>query len=116
MRLAAAVWTVRDGVATPMDLDIIESVCSQIMGNCLCVLGDAMAMPVGSMIKHFRAEFEEHMERMQLAATTVQITDVNRAAIQLLGGTSAETLTLLTTDPTAIAAAPGSCSAGSSTR
>jgi NADH-quinone oxidoreductase subunit F len=26
------------------------------------VLGDAMAMPIGSMIKHFRAEFEEHIE------------------------------------------------------
>ena len=28
-----------------------------------------MAMPIASMIKHFRAEFEEHMERVQLAAT-----------------------------------------------
>jgi NADH-quinone oxidoreductase subunit F len=52
-----------------MDLDIMASICEQIMGNCLCVLGDAMAMPISSMIKHFRAEFEEHMERMQLAAT-----------------------------------------------
>jgi NADH-quinone oxidoreductase subunit F len=53
---------IKDGEATPMDLDIIAGVCEQIMGNCLCVLGDAMAMPVGSMIKHFRAEFEEYME------------------------------------------------------
>ena len=37
-----------------MDLDIMASVCEQIIGNCLCVLGDAMAMPIGSMIKHFR--------------------------------------------------------------
>jgi NADH-quinone oxidoreductase subunit F len=36
------------------------------MGNCLCVLGDAMAMPIASMIKHFREEFEDHMERVQL--------------------------------------------------
>jgi NADH-quinone oxidoreductase subunit F len=50
------------GEATPMDLDIIESVCDHIMGNCLCVLGDAMAMPIASMVKHFRAEFEAHME------------------------------------------------------
>ena len=34
----------------------------QIIGNCLCVLGDAMAMPIGSMIKHFREEFEAHIE------------------------------------------------------
>jgi NADH-quinone oxidoreductase subunit F len=45
-----------------MDLDIMASVCDQIMGNCLCVLGDAMAMPIASMIKHFRPEFEAHIE------------------------------------------------------
>jgi NADH-quinone oxidoreductase subunit F len=61
-------WTVKmlqrvqTGEATPMDLDIMASVCEQIMGNCLCVLGDAMAMPVGSMIKRFREEFEAHIE------------------------------------------------------
>jgi NADH-quinone oxidoreductase subunit F len=61
-------WTVKmlervqSGEATPMDLDITASVCEQIIGNCLCVLGDAMAMPIGSMIKHFREEFEAHIE------------------------------------------------------
>jgi NADH-quinone oxidoreductase subunit F len=50
------------GEATPMDLDIMASVQEQIIGNCLCVLGDAMAMPIGSMIKHFRSEFEAHIE------------------------------------------------------
>jgi NADH-quinone oxidoreductase subunit F len=61
-------WTVKmlervqSGEATPMDLDIIASVCEQIMGNCLCVLGDAMAMPVGAMVKNFREEFEEYIE------------------------------------------------------
>jgi len=61
-------WTVkmlervRTGEATPMDLDIMASVQEQIIGNCLCVLGDSMAMPIGSMIKHFREEFEAHIE------------------------------------------------------
>jgi NADH-quinone oxidoreductase subunit F len=61
-------WTVKmleridSGEATPMDLDIMASICDQIMGNCLCVLGDAMAMPIASMIKHFRDEFEAHIE------------------------------------------------------
>ena len=50
------------GLATPMDLDIMESVQQQIMGNCLCVLGDAMAMPIGSMVAKFRDEFEAHIE------------------------------------------------------
>ena len=61
-------WTVKmlerikSGEATPMDLDIMASVCTNIIGNCLCVLGDSMAMPIGSMIKHFRPEFEAHIE------------------------------------------------------
>ncbi len=61
-------WTVSmleridDGLATPMDLDIMASVQEQIIGNCLCVLGDAMAMPIGSMIAKFRDEFEAHIE------------------------------------------------------
>lgn len=62
-------WTVKMlerlecGEATPMDLDIIASVQEQIIGNCLCVLGDSMAMPIGSMVAKFRAEFEEHIEQ-----------------------------------------------------
>ncbi len=62
-------WTVKmlrrikSGEATPMDLDIIASVCERIQGNCLCVLGDAMAMPVGSMVAKFRGEFEEYIEQ-----------------------------------------------------
>ena len=66
-------WTVRmleriaAGEATPMDLDIMASVQEHIIGNCLCVLGDAMAMPIGSMIVKFREEFESHMESQQLA-------------------------------------------------
>ncbi|HWG08050.1 MAG TPA: NADH-quinone oxidoreductase subunit NuoF [Solirubrobacteraceae bacterium] len=71
-------WTVKmleridSGEATPMDLDIMASVQEHIIGNCLCVLGDAMAMPIGSMIAKFREEFEEHIEqarvRQELAA------------------------------------------------
>ena len=69
-------WTVKmleridAGEATPMDLDIMASVQTQIIGNCLCVLGDAMAMPIGSMIEKFRPEFEEHIEmrRREVAA------------------------------------------------
>jgi NADH-quinone oxidoreductase subunit F len=61
-------WTVQmleridSGEATPMDLDIMASVQDHIIGNCLCVLGDSMAMPIGSMIEKFRPEFEAHIE------------------------------------------------------
>ena len=66
-------WTVKmlervdTGEATPMDLDIIASVQDQIIGHCLCVLGDSMAMPIGSLVRKFRAEFEEHIERAREA-------------------------------------------------
>ena len=40
------------------------------MGNCLCVLGDSMAMPIGSMLNLFRDEFEEHIERARSSATS----------------------------------------------
>jgi NADH-quinone oxidoreductase subunit F len=61
-------WTVKvleridEGEGTPMDLDIMAEVQGNIIGNCLCVLGDSMAMPIGSMLVHFREEFEQHME------------------------------------------------------
>jgi NADH-quinone oxidoreductase subunit F len=61
-------WTVKmlervvRGEATPMDLDIISSVQENIMGHCLCVLGDSMAMPVSAMVRKFRDEFETVIE------------------------------------------------------
>jgi NADH-quinone oxidoreductase subunit F len=67
-------WTVKmleridAGEATPMDLDIMASVQEHIIGNCLCVLGDAMAMPIGSLIAKFRPELEAHMESRRLSA------------------------------------------------
>jgi NADH-quinone oxidoreductase subunit F len=67
-------WTVKmleridSGEATPMDIEIMAGVQEHIMGNCLCVLGDAMAMPIGSMIAKFRDEFEAHIESRRLEA------------------------------------------------
>jgi NADH-quinone oxidoreductase subunit F len=66
-------WTVKMlerielGEATPMDLEIMASVQEHIIGNCLCVLGDAMAMPIGSMIAKFKDEFEAHIEAARMS-------------------------------------------------
>ncbi len=70
----AMLQRIKDGEATPMDLDIIESVCERIQGNCLCVLGDAMAMPVSSMVKKFRGEFEEYIEAARERAFSEALT------------------------------------------
>jgi NADH-quinone oxidoreductase subunit F len=75
-------WTVkmleriRSGEATPMDLDIMASVQEQIIGNCLCVLGDAMAMPIGSMVEKFREELEAEIEAARERAEGAELADV----------------------------------------
>jgi NADH-quinone oxidoreductase subunit F len=59
-----------------MDLDIMASVQEQIIGNCLCVLGDAMAMPVGSMVEKFRDELENEIEVARARAGAGDLDDV----------------------------------------
>jgi NADH-quinone oxidoreductase subunit F len=44
------------------DLEVLNSVADNIAGRTICALGDAAALPVKSFIKHFRAEFEHHVE------------------------------------------------------
>jgi NADH-quinone oxidoreductase subunit F len=44
------------------DLDKLISVSDNIAGRTICALGDAAALPVKSFIKHFRDEFEYHIE------------------------------------------------------
>src|SRR5205823_8870736 len=66
---------IQSGEATPMDLDIMASVQEHIIGNCLCVLGDAMAMPVGSMIEKFRPELEAEIEAARQRADAAAMQD-----------------------------------------
>jgi NADH-quinone oxidoreductase subunit F len=44
------------------DLDLLNSVADNIQGRTICALGDAAAMPVRAMLKHFRDEFIHHIE------------------------------------------------------
>jgi NADH-quinone oxidoreductase subunit F len=67
---------ITSGEATPMDLDILASVQEQIIGNCLCVLGDAMAMPIGSIVKKFRGELEAEIEAARAEFATGGLDDV----------------------------------------
>ncbi|HOM13786.1 MAG TPA: NADH-quinone oxidoreductase subunit NuoF [Rubrivivax sp.] len=52
------------------DIDVLDSVADNIMGRTICALGDAAAMPVRGMIKHFRDEFVHHVEHKRCAAGT----------------------------------------------
>src|SRR5687768_12269819 len=44
------------------DLALLNDVSDNIQGRTICALGDAAAMPVRAFIKHFRSEFEHHIE------------------------------------------------------
>ena len=59
--LSRVVDRIENGQGRPADLDLLDSVASDIMGRTICALGDAAAMPVRAMIKHFRHEFEHHV-------------------------------------------------------
>jgi NADH-quinone oxidoreductase subunit F len=50
------------GDAAQSELDLLLDVCDRILGNCLCPLGDAAAMPVASYVAKFRDEFQRHLD------------------------------------------------------
>jgi NADH-quinone oxidoreductase subunit F len=58
-------WRIVDrlenGQGKVADMDLLDSVAENIMGRTICALGDASAMPVRGMLKHFRPEFEHHI-------------------------------------------------------
>jgi NADH-quinone oxidoreductase subunit F len=56
------VHRIENGAGKPEDLDLLNSVADNIQGRTICALGDAAAMPVRAFIKHFRSEFEHHIE------------------------------------------------------
>jgi NADH-quinone oxidoreductase subunit F len=50
------------GEAEQGELDLLLDVCDRILGNCLCPLGDAAAMPVASYVAKFRDEYQRHLD------------------------------------------------------
>ena len=46
-------------------IDIILDACSQMRGTTICALADGCAMPVDSIVRKFRDEFEEHIKKGQ---------------------------------------------------
>ncbi len=54
-------WRLENGQGKMSDIDLLVNVAKNIEGNTICPLGDAAAWPVGSAIRHFREEFEWHV-------------------------------------------------------
>ena len=60
--LYRVVERIENGRGRHADLALLDDVADNIAGRTICALGDAAALPVKSFIKHFRAEFEHHIE------------------------------------------------------
>ncbi len=50
------------GLGRDSDIHLLADVADNILGKSFCALGDAAAMPVQGALKHFRAEFEYHVQ------------------------------------------------------
>lgn len=70
--MSRVVDRIENGLGREADLALLNSVAEDIQGRTICALGDAAAMPVRAMIKHFRPEFEALIRnKAPQAATSV---------------------------------------------
>ncbi len=68
------VHRIEHGQGRREDLDLLTEISDNIAGRTICALGDAAALPVKSFIKHFRPEFEYHIEHKKcLVPVEVQL-------------------------------------------
>jgi NADH-quinone oxidoreductase subunit F len=52
-----------EGNATTSEIDKLLDVAAQVEGHTICALGDAAAWPIQGLIRHFRREIEERINR-----------------------------------------------------
>jgi NADH-quinone oxidoreductase subunit F len=60
--LYRVVKRIEQGKGRPEDLDLLDDVADKISGKTICALGDAAAGPVAGMLRHFRDEFQYHID------------------------------------------------------
>ncbi len=60
--LYRVVHRIENGQGRPEDLDLLSSVGNNMAGRTICALADAAVFPVRSFTKHFKSEFEYHIE------------------------------------------------------
>jgi NADH-quinone oxidoreductase subunit F len=53
---------IENGEGRQVEIDMLVDVANKIEGHTICALGDAAAWPVQSFIKHFRDEFQYHID------------------------------------------------------
>ncbi|MDA3613367.1 NADH-quinone oxidoreductase subunit NuoF [Polluticaenibacter yanchengensis] len=62
-------YKIESGNGTLHDIDLLWDIQRKIEGNTICPLGDAAAWPVAAAIRHFRDEFEWHVNNPELCRT-----------------------------------------------
>jgi NADH-quinone oxidoreductase subunit F len=60
--LEQIISAIESGQGRPGDIEKIESICENILGRTICPLGDAAVMPIQSAIKHWRDEWQYHID------------------------------------------------------
>ncbi|MDZ7662578.1 NADH-quinone oxidoreductase subunit NuoF [Thiohalophilus sp.] len=60
--LSRVIHRIEHGQGKQEDMELLDDVASRIAGRTICALGDAAAMPVQSFLKHFREEFQYHID------------------------------------------------------
>ncbi|MGH8016224.1 MAG: complex I 51 kDa subunit family protein, partial [Candidatus Zixiibacteriota bacterium] len=68
--LEQIIQRIEDGLGREDDLAKLDSICGNILGRTICPLGDAAVMPIQSTLKHFREEWQYHIEHKQCMVKT----------------------------------------------
>ncbi len=61
------------GEAEHREIDLLLDVAGQVEGHTICALGDAAAWPIQGLIRHFRPEIEQRIERYRAAKSVHQV-------------------------------------------
>jgi NADH-quinone oxidoreductase subunit F len=71
-----------DGMGRPGDADNLVRIARNVLGNTICPLGDAAALPVMSWVTKFRPEFEEWIKRGRpVIESPVPVTHIGERAV-----------------------------------
>jgi NADH-quinone oxidoreductase subunit F len=57
---------IETGKGRIQDIDLLTRISNSIEGNTICPLGEAAAWPVASAVRHFRHEFEYHVNHPEI--------------------------------------------------
>ncbi|MCR6643268.1 MAG: NADH-quinone oxidoreductase subunit NuoF [Terricaulis sp.] len=61
------------GEADHSEIDLLLDVAGQVEGHTICALGDAAAWPIQGLIRHFRPEIEQRIDRYRAAKGVHQV-------------------------------------------